>query len=106
MKKMTHSQARPADPVFYASNQPGFSTAVSTHPGRVLARKLTGEVQVRFASESCAVQTPEGIVYAHPGDAIVTGPTADQWAVPLKYFAEKYRAVPPTAQGAAGRYMS
>lgn len=103
---MTHSQAGPADSVFYASNQPGFSTAVSTHPARVLARKRIGEVRVRFASELCTVQTPEGVVYARPGDAIVVGPTGDQWAVPAKYFEEKYQAVPPTAQGEAGRYVN
>ena len=92
--------------MFRSTAQGGYSTAVSRHPDRVLARKRTREVQVQFAPAACTVQSPEGMVHARAGDAIVTGPTGDQWPVPREYFAEKYRAVPPTVDGQPGRYVS
>lgn len=103
---MSHSPAGPADLLFRSSTRTGFSAAVSAHPDRVLARKLTGEVQVQFASVVGTVGTLEGVVHARPGDAIVTGATGEQWSVPREHFAGKYRAVPPTADGEAGRYVS
>lgn len=95
-----------AEPVFRSSVQRGYSTTVSTHPGRVLARKLAREVQVQFAPTDCTVQTREGVVHARPGDAIVTGTAGEHWRVSRSHFAEKYRAVPPTLDGQAGRYVS
>lgn len=95
-----------AVPVFRSSTQRGYSSAVSSHPGRVLARKLSREVDVQFTSTACTVQTQEGVVHAHPGDAIVTGGAGERWRVSRGHFAEKYRAVPPTVDGQAGRYVS
>jgi len=103
---MPHSQADPADRLFRSSAQHGFSTAISSHSGCVRARKLRREVQVQFASAPCTVQTREGVVHAHPGDAIVTASAGDRWRVSRAHFADKYKAVAPTIDGEAGRYVS
>jgi hypothetical protein len=95
-----------AGPVFRSSAQRGYSSTVSSHPGHVLARKLPREVDVQFTSTACTVQTQEGVVHAHPGDAIVTGSAGERWRVSRGHFAEKYRAMPPTVEGQAGRYVS
>jgi hypothetical protein len=95
-----------AGSVFRADAQPGYSSAVSSHPGRVLARKVPREVEVQFTSSACTVQTQEGVVHARPGDAIVTGSAGERWRVSRGHFGEKYRPVPPTVEGQAGRYVS
>lgn len=95
-----------AEPLFRSTARRGYSTAVSTYPGRVLARKLAREVQVQFASQPCAIQTREGVVQVRPGDAIVTGTAGERWRVSRSHFSEKYRAVPPTVVGQDGRYVS
>lgn len=95
-----------APPVFRSHAQPGYSSAVSNHPRRVLARKVVREVEVQFTPTACTVQTHEGVVHARPGDAIVTGGAGDRWRVSRGHFAAKYRAVPPTVEGQAGRYVS
>ncbi len=79
---------------------------VADDPRRVEARKLEREVSVRFTPVSCIVQTPEGIVHAKPGDAILTGMADEQWRVSRERFPEKYRPLPPTAAGEPGRYVS
>jgi PGDYG protein len=76
-----------AQPLFHSSARPGFSTEVSTWPGRVVARKLALEVDVRFASQ-------------------VAGGAGEQWRVSRAHFAEKYRALAPTEDGQDGRYVS
>jgi len=95
-----------AEPLFRSSTQRGYSSAVSNYPGRVFARKLPREVDVQFTSTACTVQTQEGVVHARPGDAIVTGTAGERWRVSRGHFAEKYRAVSPTIEGHAGRYVS
>jgi hypothetical protein len=90
--------------LFHSTGRPGFSTEVSTRPGRVMARKLPIEVDVQFATQPAAIKTREGVVQAHPGDAIVTGRAGDKWRVSRAHFGEKYRALPPTAEGQDGRY--
>jgi hypothetical protein len=92
--------------MFRSTARRGYSTEVSTYPGRVLARKLAREVGVQFASQPCAIQTREGAVQAHPGDAIVTGVAGERWRVSRAHFTQKYRAIPPTADGQDGRYIS
>jgi hypothetical protein len=92
--------------VFHSSARPGFSIEVSTHAGRVLARKLPIEVDVQFAAQPAAIKTREGVVQARPGDAIVTGRAGDKWRVSRAHFGQKYRAVPPTSDGQDGRYGS
>ena len=93
-------------PVFYSSSQPGFSSVVGNDPRRIFARKLEREIDVRFTPIACTVQTSEGVVHARPGDAIITGTTGEHWRVSRARFAEKYRPVPPTVAGEAGRYVS
>jgi PGDYG protein len=93
-------------PLFCSSAQPGFSSAVSNDPRRVFARKLAREIEVRFTPIACTVQTSEGVVHARPGDAIITGTAGEHWRVSRARFADKYRPVPPTVAGEAGRYLS
>jgi hypothetical protein len=93
-------------PLFRSSGQPGFSSALSSDPRHVAARKLEREVQVRFTPDVCSVQTPEGLVHAQPGDAILTGIAGERWRVSRAHFAAKYRPRPPTRSGEAGPYLS
>lgn len=92
--------------VFHSSGQSGFSPQVNGDPRHVAARKYERVIQVRFAPATCTVQTPEGIVHAKRGDAIITGTTGEVWRVSKAHFAQKYRPVPPTVAGEAGSYMS
>jgi hypothetical protein len=93
-------------PTFRCSGQGGFSAEVAAHPRRVKARKLEREVEVRFTEAACIVRTPEGLVHARPGDAILTGNGGQHWRVSHAKFANKYRPLPPTSAGQSGRYMS
>lgn len=93
-------------PRFRSSGQRGFSSAIDQDPRHVVARKLEREVQVRFASEACHLQTPEGMVHAQPGDAILTGIAGEHWRVSRAHFADKYQAKPPTRPGEPGTYLS
>ena len=92
--------------LFHSTARRGFSSEVSTYPGRILARKRAFEVDVHFASQPCAIHTREGTVQARQGDAIVTGRAGEQWRVSRGHFPEKYRALPPTHEGQDGRYVS
>jgi len=93
-------------PVFHSSGQRGYSSVISGNPRRVWARKLEREIDVRFTPVACTVQTSEGLVHAAPGDAIITGTAGEHWRVSHARFPFKYRPVPPTAAGEAGRYVS
>lgn len=93
-------------PVFRSSGQRGYLPQISQDPRRHTARKLEREVQVRFTAEACTVQTPEGLVHARPGDAILTGIAGEHWRVSSSRFTERYRPVPPTTVGQSGAYMS
>jgi PGDYG protein len=92
--------------LFRSSGQRGYSSVIGSDPRRVFARKLEREIQAKFTPIACTVQTPEGLVHARPGDAILTGTAGEHWRVSRERFAEKYRPVPPTLAGEAGRYMS
>lgn len=93
-------------PQFCSSGQRGFSSLISADPRRIFARKLEREIEVRFTPVACTVHTPEGVVHARPGDAIITGTAGEHWRVSRARFADKYRPVPPTVAGEAGRYVS
>jgi hypothetical protein len=93
-------------PLFSSSGQRGYSSVISRDPRCVYARKLVREIDVRFTPVACTVQTPEGVVHARPGDAIITGATGEQWPVSQAHFGDKYRPVPPTVVGEPGRYVS
>jgi hypothetical protein len=97
---------RDCGPEYRSSGRPGFSAAVAGDARHIEARKREREVQVRFTPDACTVQTPEGLVHAQPGDAIITGIAGDQWPVSRSRFPAKYRAVPPTRSGDAGTYVS
>jgi hypothetical protein len=92
--------------VYRCSGQSGFSAQVADHPQHVKARKLEREVDVRFTDTACIVRTPEGMVHARPGDAILTGNGGQRWRVSQAKFTNKYRPLPPTVAGESGRYMS
>jgi PGDYG protein len=92
--------------IFRCSGKSGFSAEVSGHPQHVEAKKLEREVDVHFTEVDTIVRTPEGAVYAHAGDAILTGNGGQHWRVSHGKFAHKYRPVPPTAAGQSGRYVS
>jgi hypothetical protein len=92
--------------VFRSSGVRGFSPSVAGDPRRVEARKLERVVEVRFTPIACNVQTPEGLVHAKPGDAILVGTEEDQWCVSIERFGEKYRPLPPTREGEPGSYVS
>jgi PGDYG protein len=92
--------------VFVSSGRPGYSPLISSDPRRIIARKLIRELQVEFAEVECTVQTPEGIVHARPGDAILTGAAGERWRVSRPRFAEKYQPVAPRTAGQPGRYVS
>lgn len=98
----------PGEPLllFRSSGQRGYSSFIGADPRRISARKFEREVRVTFTPVPCAVQTPEGVVHARPGDAILTGTAGERWRVSREHFAEKYRPVPPTLAHEAGRYMS
>jgi hypothetical protein len=89
--------------LFRSNGQRGYS---NSDPRWVLARKLEREIQVQFTPIACTVQTPEGLVHASPGDAILTGTAGEHWRVSREQFAEKYRPLPPTIAGEAGGYVS
>ncbi len=93
-------------PLFTSSGKRGYSSLISSHPRSVHARKLEHEIEVRFTAIECTVQTSEGVVHAAPGDAIITGTAGEHWRVSRAHFADKYRPVPPTLAGEAGRYAS
>src|ERR1700733_2232513 len=93
-------------PLFRSSGHRGYLSELSADPRRIFARKLEREIDVRFTPVECTVQTSEGLVHAAPGDAILTGTAGEHWRVSRARFADKYRPVPPTVAGEAGRYVS
>jgi hypothetical protein len=101
-----HEVSRALASVFRSSGRPGYTSWISVDPRHVAARKLEREIEARFTPVQCSVQTSEGLVHAKPGDAILTGTAGEHWRVSRERFSEKYRAVPPTLAGEAGRYVS
>jgi hypothetical protein len=92
--------------LFRCSGKSGFSAEVSGNPQHVEAKKLEREVDVRFTEVDCIVRTPEGSVYARPGDAILTGNGGHHWRVSHAKFTHKYKPLPPTVAGQSGKYVS
>lgn len=93
-------------PVFRSTGQPGHLSQIRSLPGALRARKRVRILEVEFASADCLVRTPEGSVHAARGDALLTGSMGERWSVPRARFDQKYRPVPPTRAGTAGRYES
>ena len=92
--------------LYKSSGKPGYTTEIGGNPPRVVARKLEREVQVRFATAPCTVQTNEGVVHARVGDAILTGINGEHWRVSQARFGDKYRAAESTQKGTDGAYIS
>ncbi len=92
--------------LFRSSGRPGYLELIAADPHHVRARKLAREVQVRFASSACTVDSREGVVQAKPGDAIITGIGGEQWRVSHSRFADKYQPIAPVVLGQPGRYLS
>jgi hypothetical protein len=92
--------------LYRSSGKRGFLPEVANDPGRLHARKFERQVQVRFSDAPCTVQTPEGLVHAQPGDAILTGIAGEHWRVSRSHFGDKYRPASPTQAGEAGTYFS
>ncbi|HTV77303.1 MAG TPA: PGDYG domain-containing protein [Steroidobacteraceae bacterium] len=84
----------------------GFSPQVQALPGLVMAHKKPGAVDVSFAAAAGIVQTREGQVHVHPGDAILTARSRERWRVSKAIFTEKYRPIAPTRAGEDGRYAA
>ena len=96
-----------AVPVFQSGDSNRVAEAAQAgHGGCVRARKRAHIVQVRFTDHPCEVGTPEGIVHAETGDAIVSGVFGEHWPVGRNYFDGKYSAVSPLEAGAPGSYLS
>jgi hypothetical protein len=92
--------------IFASTGQPGFSPETLALAGRVRARKHVREIKAEFARREVKVRTPEGLVRAAAGDAILTGSMGERWCMPADRFAQKYVPVPPTVEGRPGRYSS
>lgn len=59
-------------------------------PGAVRVRKVPTQVWVRFVTAPERIATREGSVEAHPGDAVVTAATGEQWPVSRAAFDRYY----------------
>ena len=92
--------------LYRSSGERGYLPLIREDSRRIVARKLEREIDVRFTPVAVSVATQEGVVNARPGDAIVTGIAGERWRVSRERFATKYRPVPPTRAGEAGRYVS
>jgi hypothetical protein len=75
-------------------------------PHAIRVRKRPLPVRVRFAQTDGICPTLEGAVGYQSGDAIVSGVTGEQWPVSRETFLRSYEAVPPTAEGTNGTYVS
>ena len=62
------------------------------------------EVSVEFADHEQLIETLEGSVACHPGDAIVTGSRAERWPQSKRGFSEKYEPVQGQDSDADGRF--
>jgi hypothetical protein len=92
--------------VYRSSGLSGYTNEIRSDPHHVEARKRPGKVEVRFADGECTLQTPEGIVHAKPGDAILTGSGGERWRVSRAHFAAKYEPLAPARTGDAGCYRA
>jgi hypothetical protein len=92
--------------VFACTHGDGHSPQVQRDPDVVRARKRRLVVNVSFADRDGVVQTQEGDVRMHAGDAVITGPSEERWPVSRRRFESKYRPLPPVQAGAPGAYES
>jgi len=69
------------------------------------ARKRAVAVTVAFASGDGTLETMEGPVAYHRGDALLTGAHDDRWPVPRARFDATYEPQAPLRPGKPGRYL-
>ena len=65
------------------------------NPAAVKVQKIPSRVLVRFAERPENITTREGCVLAHPGDAVLTAATGEQWPVVRAAFDRYYE---PTSE--------
>ena len=94
-------------PLFRSSGQRGYSS-LDQRAIRAASSRASSSVKSTCGSRPshARCRPPKGVVHARPGDAIVTGTAGEHWRVSRARFADKYRPVPPTVAGEAGRYVS
>ncbi|MES2018530.1 MAG: PGDYG domain-containing protein [Pseudomonadota bacterium] len=80
------------------------SDTLAAHAHAIVACKRPQLLAVRFSRFGETVATLEGPVPAAPGDAILTGPSGEQWPVARARFTAKYTPLPPLACFDDGSY--
>jgi len=78
---------------------------LATDPAAVLIVK-DEVVSVDFAACAGVLASAVGPNHYARGDALLTGSTGDRWCVSRERFDARYRALPPTVPGQAGRYCN
>lgn len=69
------------------------------------ARQRPMTVDVTFAETDGCVETLEGAVFVHQGDAIVVGVKGERWPVPYERFIGRFIPAAGQAFGEPGRYQ-
>lgn len=60
---------------------------------------------VSFAKTAGTLETLEGPVNYHAGDALMTGVAGEHWPISRPHFETTYTPVPPTSMGEDGLYL-
>jgi hypothetical protein len=80
---------------FHSAGAGAVSPPLLGDPNVVRVQKRPSRVTVRFATLPETIQTREGPVQAHAGDAVVSAPTGEQWPVERAAFEQRYRPAGP-----------
>jgi hypothetical protein len=68
--------------------------------------KTPNVVGVTFCAADCIIDTLEGQVRCHAGDALITGVQGERWPVSRNAFEQKYCPVAPTEMWQDGQYQA
>jgi PGDYG protein len=93
-----------ATPSFHCAHGDGYLQEISNNPNCIVVRARAREVSVTFATVEDLIDTIEGQVLAHVGDAVVTGVLGERWPIDRARFHQKYAPVAPTRCGRCGTY--
>ena len=74
-------------------------------PAAVQVLKRPISVAVEFAKSTGVIDSLEGAVHYHLGDAILTGVQGEHWTVQREKFEQSYAPVEPTSAGNNGFYI-
>ncbi len=77
---------------------------LSCDPLAIRVVKRPVPVAVAFAMQDGLLQTWEGPVHYHAGDALMTGPKGEQWPISRAHFDVAYQPCAGTLAGAEGQY--